>query len=152
MKLVPQMVEDAMAEINKLTGRNYQLFNYYGDPNADRVIIAMGSLCDTAMEVVDYLNAKGEKSWCSIHSPLQTILCKTFLKCTSKKLLRKIAVMDRTKEAGSIGEPLYLEIQSALYNSDLLQQSLVVVMVLVVKMLLQIKSLQFYNELKKRCS
>ena len=50
-----------MAEINKLTGRNYQLFNYYGDPNADRVIIAMGSLCDTAMEVVDYLNAKGEK-------------------------------------------------------------------------------------------
>ena len=77
---VPQMVEDAMAEINKLTGRNYQLFNYYGDPNADRVIIAMGSLCDTAMEVVDYLNAKGEK----VHSPLQTILCKTFLKCTSK--------------------------------------------------------------------
>lgn len=56
------MVEDAMAEINKLTGRNYQLFNYYGDPNADRVIIAMGSLCDTAMEVVDYLNAKVKKS------------------------------------------------------------------------------------------
>ena len=67
---VPQMVEDAMAEINKLTGRNYQLFNYYGDPNADRVIIAMGSLCDTAMEVVDYLNAKGEKDRCCIHSPL----------------------------------------------------------------------------------
>ena len=115
---VPQMVEDAMAEINKLTGRNYQLFNYYGDPNADRVIIAMGSLCDTAMEVVDYLNAKGEKvGVVSIHL-YRPFSVKHFLNALPKTV-KKIAVMDRTKEAGSIGEPLYLEIQSALYNSDL---------------------------------
>lgn len=111
---------NAMAEINKLTGRNYQLFNYYGDPNADRVIIAMGSLCDTAMEVVDYLNAKGEKvGVVSIHL-YRPFSVKHFLNALPKTV-KKIAVMDRTKKklVLSAGEPLYLEIQSALYNSDL---------------------------------
>ncbi len=115
---VPELVEETMAEINKLTGRDYHLFNYYGAPDADRVIIAMGSLCDTAMEVVDYLTAKGEKvGVISIHL-YRPFSLKHFLSALPKTV-KKIAVMDRTKEAGSIGEPLYLEVQSALYNSDL---------------------------------
>ena len=100
------------------------------------------------MEVVDYLNAKGEKvGVVSIHL-YRPFSVKHFLNALPKTV-KKIAVMDRTKEAGSIGEPLYLEIQSALYNSDLRPTTLVVVMVLVVKMLLQIKSLQFIMNSKK---
>lgn len=115
---VPELVEEAMAEINKVTGRNYHLFNYYGDPDAQRVIIVMGSLYDTATEVIDYLNAKGEKvGVLSIHL-YRPFSAKHFLSALPKTV-KKIAVMDRTKEAGSIGEPLYLDIQSALYQSDL---------------------------------
>lgn len=147
---VPQMVEDAMAEINKLTGRNYQLFNYYGDPNADRVIIAMGSLCDTAMEVVDYLNAKGEKvGVVSIHL-YRPFSVKHFLNALPK-LLRKLLLWTVLKKL-VLSVNLYILKFSPLFIIAIyVQQSLVVVMVLVVKMLLQIKSLQFIMN-SKRCS
>lgn len=115
---LPNLVEDAMNEINKITGRDYKLFNYYGAEDADRVIIAMGSFCDTAREVVEYLNGKGKKvGVLSIHL-YRPFSIKHFLDALPKTV-QKIAVMDRTKEPGALGEPLYQEVQTALYNSDI---------------------------------
>ncbi len=113
---VPALVEKYMGKINDKLGTNYQLFNYYGAPDADRVIIAMGSICDVAEEVIDYLTAQGEK--------VGLVKCRLFRPFCPDKLLaaipetaKKIAVLDRTKEPGAQGEPLYLDVMTALANA-----------------------------------
>lgn len=113
---LPEIVEGYMAEINKLTGRNYQLFNYHGAPDADRVIVAMGSSCDLIEEVVDALNARGEKvGLLNVHL-YRPFSLKHFLKAIPTSV-KKIAVLDRTKEPGCLAEPLYLDVKSAFYGS-----------------------------------
>ena len=112
---LPAVVEEYMNEINKLTGRNYKLFNYYGAPDADRVIVAMGSVCDLIEEVVDVLNARGEKvGLLNVHL-YRPFSLKHFLK-EIPATAKKIAVLDRTKEPGSLHEPLYLDVKSAFYG------------------------------------
>ena len=113
---VPAIVEKYMGKINEKLGTDYQLFNYYGAPDADRVIIAMGSICDVAEEVIDYLTAQGEK--------VGLVKCRLFRPFCPDKLLaaipataKKIAVLDRTKEPGAQGEPLYLDVMTALANA-----------------------------------
>ncbi len=110
---LPAIVEDYMKKVNAKIGTDYKLFNYYGAPDADRVIIAMGSICDVAEEVIDYLTAKGEK--------VGLVKCRLYRPFVSKRLaeaipasVKKIAVLDRTKEPGSLGEPLYLDVVTAL--------------------------------------
>jgi pyruvate-ferredoxin/flavodoxin oxidoreductase len=111
---LPAIVEDYMKEISKLTGRLYNLFNYYGAKDADRLIIAMGSITETAEEVVDYLNEKGEKVGLLKVRLYRPFSIKHFMDAIPKTV-KKIAVLDRTKEPGSIGEPLYLDVCAA-YN------------------------------------
>ena len=113
---LPAVVEKYMGKINEKLGTNYQLFNYYGAPDADRVIIAMGSICDVAEEVIDYMNAHGEK--------VGLVKVRLYRPFAADKLLeaipataKKIAVLDRTKEPGALGEPLYLDVVSALANA-----------------------------------
>ncbi|NLL65766.1 MAG: pyruvate:ferredoxin (flavodoxin) oxidoreductase [Clostridiaceae bacterium] len=109
---IPAIVEQYMDQISKLTGREYHLFNYYGDENADRVIVAMGSICDTVRETVDFLNARGEHvGLLNVHlyRPFAT---DRFLKALPESV-EKIAVLDRTKEPGALGEPLYLDVVAA---------------------------------------
>lgn len=115
---VPETVEYYMNEINKLTGRDYKLFNYYGAEDADRVIIAMGSVCDCIEETIDYLMAQGEKVGLVKVHLYRPFSLEHFFKAMPKTV-KKIAVLDRTKEPGSIGEPLYLDVKSAFYNSDI---------------------------------
>ncbi len=110
---LPAIVEEYMDKVNAKIGTNYQLFNYYGAPDADRVIIAMGSICDVAEEVIDYLTAKGEK--------VGLVKVRLYRPFVAEKLIaaipataKKIAVLDRTKEPGSLGEPLYLDVVTAL--------------------------------------
>ena len=115
---LPAVVEKYMGKINEKLGTNYDLFNYYGDPEADRVIIAMGSINDVAEEVIDYLTAKGEKvglvkvrlyrPWSSKH--LLKVLPKT---------AKKVAVLDRTKEPGALADPLYLDVATTLREAGL---------------------------------
>ncbi|NLP46330.1 MAG: pyruvate:ferredoxin (flavodoxin) oxidoreductase [Epulopiscium sp.] len=109
---LPAIVEEYMNEINKITGRNYGLFNYYGAPDADRVIIAMGSVVDTIEEVVDHLNSKGEKVGLIKVRLYRPFSIEHFLK-QMPATVKKVAVLDRTKEPGAIGEPLYLDVCSA---------------------------------------
>ena len=106
---LPAIVEDYMNEINKITGRDYGLFNYYGAPDAERVIIAMGSVVDTIEETVDYLNAKGEKVGLLKVRLYRPFSVEHFLK-QMPETVKKVAVLDRTKEPGAIGEPLYLDV------------------------------------------
>ena len=110
---LPAIVEEYMDKVNAKLGTNYKLFNYYGAPDADRVIVAMGSVCDVAEEVIDYLNAKGEK--------VGLIKVRLYRPFVAEKLVsaipatcKTIAVLDRTKEPGSLGEPLYLDVLAAL--------------------------------------
>ena len=113
---VPDLVEEYMGKINAKLGTNYQLFNYYGAPDADRVIIAMGSICDVAEEVIDYLNAHGEKVGLvkvRLYRPFRADKLIAAIPATCKK----IAVLDRTKEPGAQGEPLYLDVVTALANA-----------------------------------
>ena len=112
---IPATIENYMAEINKLTGRNYQLFNYYGSPDAERVIIAMGSGCDTIRETIEYLNQKGEKVGLVEVHLYRPFSIEHFLGAIPKTT-KKIAVLDRTKESGAGGEPLYLDTRSALFG------------------------------------
>ena len=112
---VPDIVAEYLAEISKITGRDYKPFNYYGDPEATRVIVAMGSVTQTLEEVVDYLNAKGEKVGIikvHLYRPFST----KYLFDVMPKSVKSIAVLDRTKEPGSLGEPLYLDIKAAFYG------------------------------------
>ena len=110
---VPAIVEKYMDKVNAKLGTDYRLFNYYGAPDADRVIIAMGSICDVAEEVIDYLLAKGEKVGLikvRLYRPFSVKKFVEAIPATAKKL----AVLDRTKEPGSIGEPLFLDVVAAL--------------------------------------
>lgn len=113
---VPAIVEGYMQEINKLTGRSYGLFNYYGAPDADRVIIAMGSVCDTIEETIDYLQAQGEKVGLLKVRLYRPFSVEHFLKALPETV-RKIAVLDRTKEPGAQGEPLYQDICTAFFEA-----------------------------------
>ena len=112
---VPEIVEEYMKEITRITGREYGLFNYYGDPEADRVIIAMGSVTQAAQEAIDYLRAKGEKvGLVSVHL-YRPFSAKHFLAAVPKTA-KRIAVLDRTKEPGANGEPLYLDVKDCFYG------------------------------------
>lgn len=113
---VPGIVEDYMDQVNKKIGTNYNLFNYYGAPDADNVIIAMGSVCDTIEETIDYLNANGKK--------VGLIKVRLFRPFSAKHLIaaipdtaKIISVLDRTKEPGAQGEPLFLDIVAALKDT-----------------------------------
>ena len=115
---LPAVVEEYMDKVNEKLGTDYKLFNYYGAPDADRVIIAMGSICDVAEEVIDYLNAHGEK--------VGLVKVRLYRPFAPEKLLeaipataKKIAVLDRTKEPGAMGEPLYLDVVTALANAGM---------------------------------
>ena len=109
---VPAIVEEYMNEISRITGREYRLFNYYGHPEADRVIIAMGSVTQAAQEAIDYLASKGEKvGLVNVHL-YRPFSAKHFLGALPKTV-KRIAVLDRTKEPGAAGEPLYLDIVEA---------------------------------------
>jgi len=114
---IPAIVEKYMNKINKITGRDYKLFNYYGHPEAEEIIIAMGSVCETIEETVDYLISKGEKvGLISVH--LYRPFSVEHLIKVLPKTVKKIAVLDRTKEPGSIGEPLYIDVKTAFYEAE----------------------------------
>jgi len=114
---VPDIVNDYMKEISKLTGREYKPFVYYGAEDADRIIVAIGSVTETAKEVIDYLNAKGEKVGIVIVHLYRPFSEKYFFD-VMPKTVKKIAVLDRTKEPGSVGEPLYLDVKAMFYNKE----------------------------------
>ncbi len=115
---LPEIVRKYMAKINVKLGTNYDLFNYYGADDADRVIVAMGSLCDVAEEVVDYLNAHGEKVGLIKVRLYRPWVSEAFLE-KLPKTVKKIAVLDRTKEPGSLGEPLYLDVATTLREAGM---------------------------------
>ena len=110
---LPAIVEDYMHQINAKLGTNYELFNYYGAPDADRVIVVMGSFCDVAEEVIDYLNAHGEKVGLVKVRLYRPFVTSKFVEALPETV-KKIAVLDRTKEPGSVGEPLYMDVLNAL--------------------------------------
>ena len=114
---VADIVADYMAEISKLTGREYKPFTYYGDPNAENIIVAMGSITETAKETIDYLAEKGEKAGLiSVHL-YRPFSKKHFLEVLPKTV-KRISALDRTKESGSNGEPLYLDIKELFYDHE----------------------------------
>ncbi|RHJ83922.1 pyruvate:ferredoxin (flavodoxin) oxidoreductase [Parabacteroides sp. AM08-6] len=114
---VPAIVEEYMNELSKITGRKYGLFDYYGAEDAERVIIAMGSVTEAAREAIDYLIAKGEKvGLVSVHL-YRPFSAKHFLAAVPKTA-KRIAVLDRTKEPGALGEPLYLDVKDCYYGSE----------------------------------
>lgn len=106
---IPDIVNEYMQEISKITGRDYKPFNYYGAPDATEVIVAMGSVCEAAEETVDYLNAAGRKVGVLEVHLYRPFSAKYFFN-VMPKTVKKIAVLDRTKEPGALGEPLYLDI------------------------------------------
>ncbi|WP_061310497.1 pyruvate:ferredoxin (flavodoxin) oxidoreductase [Clostridium botulinum] len=114
---LPEIVEKYMGEISKLTGREYHLFNYYGAEDAERLIIAMGSACDTVEEVADYLMAKGEKVGLLTVHLYRPFSLEHFFKYIPKTV-KNIAVLDRTKEPGALAEPLYLDVKNAFYGKE----------------------------------
>ena len=113
---LPAIVEEYMGKINAKLGTDYQLFNYYGAPDADRVLVAMGSFCDVAEEVIDYMNAHGEKVGL-VKVRLYRPFCADKLLAAIPATATKIAVMDRTKEPGALGDPLYLDVVTAFANA-----------------------------------
>ncbi len=114
---VPAIVEEYMNKISEITGRKYGLFNYYGAEDAERVIIAMGSVTQAAQEAIDHLNANGEKvGLVSVHL-YRPFSAKHFLAAVPKTA-KKIAVLDRTKEPGAKGEPLYLDVVDCFYGVE----------------------------------
>ena len=114
---VPAIVEEYMEEIYKLTGRKYGLFNYYGAEDADRVIIAMGSVTEAAREAIDYLVANGEKVGMVAVHLYRPFSAKHFLAAVPETV-KRIAVLDRTKEPGANGEPLYLDVKDCFYGRE----------------------------------
>ncbi|MCT4618155.1 MAG: pyruvate:ferredoxin (flavodoxin) oxidoreductase [Marinisporobacter sp.] len=114
---VPDIVADYMKEISKVTGREYHPFDYYGAPDAEYVIVAMGSVCETIEETVDYLLSKGEKVGV-IKVRLYRPFSKKHFFDVFPKNVRRIAVLDRTKEPGAVGEPLYTDVRSLFYDHD----------------------------------
>ncbi len=115
---LPAIVEKYMAKVNEKLGTNYGLFNYYGAEDADRVIVAMGSINDVAEEVIDYLMAKGEKVGLVKVRLYRPWVSDAFLKALPKTA-KKVAVLDRTKEPGSLGDPLYLDVAATLREAGL---------------------------------
>ena len=115
---LPAIVEKYMAKINEKLGTNYDLFNYYGAEDADRVIVAMGSVNDVAEEVIDYLTAKGEKVGLIKVRLYRPWVSEAFLKVLPKTA-KKVAVLDRTKEPGALGDPLYLDVATTLREAGL---------------------------------
>ena len=114
---VPGIVEKYMEAVSKITGREYKLFSYYGAEDAERVIICMGSVTEAAREAIDYMNKKGEKvGMVSVH--LYRPFSVKHLLAAVPKTCKKIAVLDRTKEPGANGEPLYLDVKDAFYNEE----------------------------------
>lgn len=114
---VPAIVEEYMNEISKLTGRHYGLFDYYGAADADRVIIAMGSITEAIRETIDYLASKGEKVGLVAVHLYRPFSAKHFLAAVPATV-KKIAVLDRTKEPGANGEPLYLDVKDCFYGKE----------------------------------
>lgn len=114
---IVNVVEEYMNEINKITGRDYKLFNYYGHPEAERIIVAMGSVTETIEETVDYLMKQGEKVGVIRVHLYRPFSAKHFFDVLPKTV-KKIAVLDRTKEKGSVGEPLYLDVKNIFYDRD----------------------------------
>lgn len=114
---VPDVVEKYLTELAKVTGRKYGLFDYYGAEDADRVIIAMGSVCETIRETIDYLNAKGEKVGLVAVHLYRPFKAEAFLSAIPKTA-KRIAVLDRTKEPGAPGQPLYLDVKDSFYASE----------------------------------
>jgi pyruvate-ferredoxin/flavodoxin oxidoreductase len=112
---VPDLVENYMKEITKLTGREYHPFVYYGAPDAENIIIAMGSVTDTTREVIDYLNAQGKKVGMIIVHLYRPFSSKYLFRVLPESV-RRIAVLDRTKEPGAEGEPLYLDVRNTFYE------------------------------------
>ena len=114
---VPGIVEKYMEAVSKITGREYKLFSYYGAEDAERVIICMGSVTEAAREAIDYMNKNGEKvGMVSVH--LYRPFSVKHLLAAVPKTCKKIAVLDRTKEPGANGEPLYLDVKDAFYNEE----------------------------------
>ncbi len=110
---IPAIVEEYMGKVNEKLGTDYQLFNYYGAPDAERVIVALGSICDVIEEVIDYMTAKGEKVGlvkCRLYRPF----CADKLVAAIPETVKKIAFLDRTKEPGALGEPLYMDVVTSL--------------------------------------
>ena len=114
---VPEIVAEYMAEISKVTGRDYAPFSYYGDPEATDVIVSMGSVNECIKEVIDYKLKQGEKVG-AINVHLYRPFSKKFFMAAMPKTVKRIAVLDRTKEAGAIGEPLYLDVKSLYYGEE----------------------------------
>ena len=113
---IPDLVAEAMENISKITGREYKPFTYYGDPDAENVVIAMGSITETIKETIDYMQAKGEKAGLiSVH--LYRPFSPKYLMNVLPKSVKRICVLDRTKEPGANGEPLYLDIKDVLYGT-----------------------------------
>jgi len=121
---LPEIVEEYMAKVNAKLGTDYQLFNYYGAADADRVIIAMGSICDVAEEVIDYMNANGEKVGLikvRLYRPFKADKLIAAIPATAKK----IAVLDRTKEPGALGDPLYMDVVTALAAAGITDKTVI---------------------------
>jgi len=112
----PAIVEEYMGKVNDKIGTDYKLFNYYGAPDAEKVIVAMGSICDVAEEVIDYMIAKGEKVGLVKVRLYRPFVASKFVEALPETV-KKIAVLDRTKEPGSLGEPLYLDVVTSLATS-----------------------------------
>lgn len=115
---LPEIVENYMNEINKITGRNYGLFNYYGAPDAENIIIAMGSACETIQTVAEKLNAEGKKVGLLAVHLYRPFSVKHFM-AAIPETVKRIAVLDRTKEPGAFGEPLYMDVRGAFYDAGL---------------------------------
>ena len=114
---VPDVVARYMGEISELTGRNYRPFDYYGDPEAENIIIAMGSVTETIKETIDYLSAQGKKVGVLIVRLYRPFSAKYFMKALPQNV-KRIAVIDRTKEPGSLGEPLFLDIKALFQGKE----------------------------------
>ena len=114
---VPDVVARYMGEISELTGREYRPFDYYGDPEAENIIIAMGSVTETIKETIDYLTAQGKKVGVMIVRLYRPFSAKYFMKALPKSV-KRIAVLDRTKEPGALGEPLFLDIKALFQGAE----------------------------------
>ena len=116
---LPAVVQEYMDKVNAKIGTDYKLFNYYGAADAEHVIVAMGSVNDTIEETIDYLTAAGRKVGVDQSSSVQTILAHRHWLMLFLRPLRQITVLDRTKEPGALGEPLYLDVVAALKGQQI---------------------------------
>ena len=114
---IPEIVVDYMNKVSELTGRSYKPFDYVGAPDAERIIVAMGSVCETIEETINHMNAQGRKSRPHKGKTLQTFR-EGVLHERAAWIGKKIAVLDRTKEPGSLGEPLYQDVKTLLFDED----------------------------------